>query len=130
MVAEEASEQELTEEKAQKKQLRLIGFGVVLSGIIALLVASISTRPHGILLFGLGAVAVATLVFEKTQGARVGLSLGFLTATIGVWLWPYLEPDGSYLVLGVLLIGIGVINVLLTPLSLYFRRMGERLAER
>lgn len=124
------TEQPLSEEDAQKRQLRLLGYGVILSGFVTLLVAYVSTQPHGILLFGLGGVAVATLVFEKTQGARVGLSLGFLTASIGVWLWPHLEPDGSYYLLGLMLIAIGGLNVLLTPLSLYFRRLGERLAER
>ena len=122
----EADDRALDEEERTEKQLRLVGYGIAVSGVLTVIVGLASTRPHGILVFGLGALAIAMLVFERTQGGTVGLSLGFLTGSIGVWVWPHLD-GGSYPLLGVLLVAVGVLNAELTP---YFRRFGERMAER
>jgi hypothetical protein len=122
---------ELTDEEAQRRQLRLLGTGTAVCGLVTILVAAVSTRPYGILVFGFGAIGVMTLVFERTQGARVGLSLGFLTASVIVWLWPILgEGSSDFTFLGVMLVLIGLLNIVATPIALYFRRLGERLGER
>lgn len=121
------SEDAATDQDAvrQEKKLRLVGYGIALAGLLTLLVAFISTRPHAILVYGLGGMAVATLVLEKTQGGAMGLSLGLLTGSFGVWLWPHLD-GGSYYLLGLMLFGVGLVNALLTP---KFRELGEKLAD-
>ena len=121
-----SDEAELSEPERQQKHLRLVGYGISISGVLTLLVAYASTRPHGILVWGLGGLAVMALVLEVTQGGARGLSLGFLTGSFGVWMWPFLD-GGSHYVLGVMLFAVGALNALLTP---QFRRIGERLAER
>ena len=122
----EGGDRTLDEQAHQEKQLRLVGYGIATSGVLTVLVGLVSTSPHGILVFGLGALALAMLVFERTQGGTIGLSLGFLTGSLGVWLWPHLD-GGSYSLLGLLLIAVGILNAELSP---YFRRFGERMAER
>lgn len=110
----------------QQEQLRLVGVGIVLSGLLTVLVAWISTRPHGILVFGLAGLAIGWFVLEQVQGGATGLSLGLLTGSFGAWLWPQLEGE-SYLFLGVLLVTVGALNTVLTPA---FHRFGARLAGR
>lgn len=110
----------------QREQLRRIGYGITISGVLTYLVAYFSTRPYEILVFGLAAVAIALLVFEKIEGGTIGVSLGLLTGSFGVWLWPRIE-GGSFFVLGYMLVLAGLANVLLTP---YFRDIGERLGDR
>ncbi len=109
----------------QEAQLRRVGFGIALAGGLVFIVATTSTRPYTILVYGLGGLAVATLILEKTQGGAMGLSLGFLTGSFGVWLWPHFD-SGPYTLLGAMLIAVGILNALLTP---YFRGLGEQLAE-
>jgi F0F1-type ATP synthase assembly protein I len=75
----------LSEDECQLKHLRLIGWGIVAAGLATLVVASVSTRPHAILVYGLLGLAVAVLVLEKAQGGATGLSLGLLTGSFGVW---------------------------------------------
>ena len=107
-------------------QLRLVGFGIAFSGLLVVLVALVSTRPHGILVFGLGGLAVAMLVFEYTQGGVAGSSLGLLTGSFAVWLWPTIG-EGSYYFLGLLLMMVGIVNaVVLPPFYLLGKRLGER----
>jgi hypothetical protein len=110
----------------QQKQLRRIGYGIIVSGVLTYLVTYFSTRPYRILVFGLAGLAVALLVFEKIEGGTMGVSLGLLTGSFGVWLWPQIE-GGNFYVLGYMLILAGLANVLLMP---YFRNLGERLADR
>lgn len=110
----------------QREQLQFVGYGIVLSGVLTLAVATISTRPHGILVWGLGGLAVAALILEQTQGGAGGFSLGLLTGSFGVWAWGHLD-GGGHLLLGAILVAAGGFNALLTP---QFRRLGERLAER
>ena len=117
---------ELSEEERQQKHLRLVGYGISISGVLTLLVAAASSRPHGILVWGLGGLAVMALVLEATQGGARGLSLGFLTGSFGVYLWPHLD-GGSYYALGFMLFAVGVLNAVLTP---HFRELGKRLAGR
>lgn len=115
-----------TSEDEQEAHLRRVGYGIAISGVLTLLVASASTRPHGILVWGLGGLAVMALVLEATQGGARGFSLGFLTGSFGVWLWPHLD-GGSFYTLGLMLFAVGVLNAVLTPL---FRGIGKRLAGR
>jgi hypothetical protein len=110
----------------QQKQLRRIGYGIVVSGVLTYLVTYFSTRPYRILVFGLAGLAVALLVFEKIEGGTMGVSLGLLTGSFGVWLWPQVD-GGNFYVLGYMLVLAGLANVLLMP---YFRDIGERLADR
>lgn len=117
---------ELSEDERRRKHLRLVGYGIAASGLLTLLVTYVSTRPHGILVYGIGALAVGVLVLEKTQGGAMGLSLGLLSGSFGVWLWPRLD-GGSYYALGFMLVGVGIVNAALSP---QFRRLGERLADR
>jgi uncharacterized membrane protein len=110
----------------QREQLRRIGYGIVVSGVLTYLVTYFSSRPYRILVFGLAGLAVAMLVFEKIEGGAFGVSLGLLTGSFGVWLWPQVD-GGNFYVLGYMLVLAGLANVLLTP---YFRDVGERLAGR
>lgn len=109
----------------QRKQLRLVGYGITIAGVLTYLVASFSTRPYDILVYGLAGLAIAMLVFEKLEGGAMGISLGLLTGSFGVWLWPNVG-GGDFYVLGYMLVLAGLANALLTP---YFRDFGERLAK-
>lgn len=120
------SESGSTADDRGHKQLRLVSYGMVVSGAVTLLVAAVSTRPSGIVVFGLGGLAVAALVFERTQGGAVGISLGFLIGSLSAWLWSA-GNGGSHEVLGGLLIVAGVVNTVLLP---PFYRLGERLGDR
>ncbi|MFO7925802.1 MAG: hypothetical protein ACQET5_07375 [Halobacteriota archaeon] len=106
-----------------RSPLRLVCYGLILSGLLTLLVATVSTRPHGITAFGLGGLAVSTLVFERTQGGAMGLSLGFLTGSIAAWLWPTIG-DGGFYFLGAVLVTAGAVNAVLLP---PFYRLGQQL---
>jgi uncharacterized membrane protein len=110
----------------QRKQLRLVGYGITIAGVLTYLVAHFSTRPYDILVFGLAGLAIAMLVFERIEGGAMGISLGLLTGSFGVWLWPNVG-SGDFSVLGYMLVLAGLANALLTP---YFRDLGDRLAER
>lgn len=107
-------------------QLRLVGYGIAFSGLLVVLVAFVSTRPHGILVFGLGGLAVAILVFEHIQGGVAGSSVGLLTGSFAVWLWPTIG-EGNYYFLGLLLLMVGIVNaVVLPPFYLLGKRLGDR----
>jgi hypothetical protein len=114
------------ESDRQRKQLRLVGYGIAVSGVLTYLVAYLSTRPYDILVFGLAGLAIAMLVFEKLEGGAMGLSLGLLTGSFGIWLWPHVG-GGDFYVAGYMLVLAGLANALLTP---HFRDFGERLAKR
>lgn len=116
----------LTEDERQRKQLRRVGYGIAVSGLLVFVVARISTRPFDILVYGLGGLAVATLVLEYAGDGTPGLSLGFLSGSFGVWMWNALD-GGRFVLLGGLLVAAGLLNALLTP---YFRAFGERLSGR
>lgn len=107
-------------------QLRLVGYGVIVSGIVAILAAALSTQPRGIVVFGLGGLAVAALVFERTQGGVAGISLGLLVGSVLAWLWPTVG-DGGYRFFGLLLVVVGFIYTAILP---RFYRFGQRLGER
>lgn len=113
-----------------RRQLRLLGVGFVLSGVLTLGLAN-ATDPRGILVALLGFLGFAVLVLEGTQGYTKGVSFGLLTGGIGVWAWPFIRTgDQGFTYLGVLMIVVGLVNVVFARVGLYFRRLGERLGER
>ncbi|MES3517353.1 MAG: hypothetical protein PPP58_06795 [Natronomonas sp.] len=118
----------LSEEAALRRRYRLLGAGIVLSGLSVLGVDAVTMDPYGILVVGLGTLAVGALVFERLQGGQVALSAGLLVGFVGAWAWPALD-GGSLRLLGGLLIAVGVVYAALSSVSVYFRRLGERLAD-
>jgi hypothetical protein len=70
------------------------------------------------------------MVFEYTEGRPVGLSLGFLTGGVIVWLLPVVSPGASYAFTGVILVLFGLLNVVFPPFALFFQDIGRRLARR
>jgi hypothetical protein len=115
---------------SKRRKLRLLGGSTVLSGLLTVGAARVFADPYDPLVFGLGFLAVATMVFEYTEGRPVGLSLGFLTAGVIVWLLPVLSPEASYAFTGVVLVLFGLLNVVFPPFALFFSDLGRRLARR
>lgn len=122
-MSEEAS---LDEAAQQRKQLRRVGYGIAVGGLLTVLVALGSSRPRPIVVYGLLGVAVAVFVLEFLEVGASGTAVGLLLASIGGWIWPLLGGE-SYRTLGVTLVIVGLVNAAVTP---YFRHLGERLAER
>lgn len=111
-----------------KRQLRLLGVGFVVSGLVTIGLSN-ATDPGGILVPLLGFLGVTVLVLEWTQGVTHGVSVGLLTGALAAWLWPAIAAgDAGYGSLGTMVIAVGLVNVLLAPVGIYFRRFGERLA--
>lgn len=110
----------------QRRQLRRVGYGIAVAGVLTGVVALGSTRPAPFVVYGLLGLAVAVFVLESLEFGASGTALGLLLGSFGGWLWPRVE-GGSYLSLGALLVVIGLVNAAVTP---YFRALGERLAER
>lgn len=118
----------VSDDEAGKRQLRLLGVGFVLAGVLTYLLAG-AADPRQLLVLLLGLLGLAALVLERTQRAIAGISIGLLTGGIGVWLWPFLQTgDLGYRYVGGLMVAVGLVNVLLAPVGLYFRRLGKRLA--
>lgn len=122
-MSEESSPEDAAPERTQ---LRRVGYGITVAGVIAALVALGSSRPGTIVVYGLLGFAVAVFVLESLERGASGFSVGLLMGAFGAWIWPHLE-GGSYLQLGVMLVVIGLVNAAVTP---YFQALGERLAER
>lgn len=119
------------EEDRELRQLRLLGAGTLAGGLVVVAVAAASTRPYDILVVTLGFLGIASLVFEQTQGATVGVSIGFLTSGVVVWLWPYIgTADADFVFMGAMLAVVGIVNVVAAPVTLRLRQFGERLAGR
>lgn len=119
------------DEERQLHQLRLLGAGTLVGGLLVVAVATASTKPYNILVVTLAFVGIASLVFEKTQGATVGVSIGFLTSGIIVWLWPYISTaDVDFVFTGMILSLVGVVNLVAAPVTLRLRQFGERLGGR
>lgn len=113
-----------------KRQLRLLGVGFVLSGVVTAGLANASD-PRGILVALLGFLGFAALVLEQTQGYTKGVSFGLLTGGMAVWAWPFIRTgDAGFAYLGTLMVVVGLVNVAFARVGLYFRRLGERLGER
>ena len=114
------------DEDRQEAKLRRVGYGIVFAGVLAVLVDLVSADPQPIVLYGFAGLAVALFVLESIQNEPSGLGIGLLVGALGGWVWPQIG-GGSYAVLGVTLVVVGFVNAATTP---YFRRLGERLADR
>lgn len=115
---------------AGKRQLRLLGLGFALAGVITYGLAN-ATDPQGMLVPLLGFAGIATFVLERTQGYVSGVSFGLVAGSVGVGLWPVIgDASLGYDYLGSVLVGAGVVNVLFAPIGEYFRRMGQRAGNR
>jgi len=119
-----------TTEDAQQRKLRLLGISTVASGLLAIGASRVFADPYDPLVFGLGFFAIATLALEYTESRPVGLSLGFLTGGVIVWLLPVVSPEASYAFAGVVLVVFGLLNVVFPPFALFFSNLGRRLARR
>ena len=117
---------EAADEELQEERLRRVGYGIVLAGVLAVLIDLVSARPRPIVVYGLLGLAVAVFVLETLQSEASGLGVGLLVGSLGGWVWPEIG-GASYAVLGVTLVVVGLVNAATTP---YFRRLGERMAER
>jgi hypothetical protein len=113
-----------------KRQLRLLGLGFVLAGAVTYALSN-ANDPRSLLVVLLGFLGLAALVLERTQSVTSGVSFGLLTGGFAVWAWPFLRAGtAGYDYLGVLMVGVGVINAVMAPIGIYFRRLGRRLGER
>lgn len=124
------SDEETAEDAEGKRQLRLTGLGFLLAGGVTYALAG-ATDPRQLVVLLLTFLGVGAFVLERTQGTTSGVSFGLLAGGLAVWAWPLIragEPGYDYL--GVLMVGIGVVNVALAPVGIYFRRFGRRLGER
>lgn len=117
-------------EERQLRQLRLLGAGTLIAGLLVVAVAATSSEPYDILIVTLGFLGVSALVFEQTQGATVGISLGLLTSGVVVWLWPHIgTADTEFAFVGAMLVAVGAVNVAAAPVALRLRRFGESLGQ-
>lgn len=113
-----------------KRQLRLLGLGFVVAGGLTLGLSD-AADPRGLLAALLGVLGVGALVLEWLQESTRGLSVGLLSGGVAIYAWPLLRTgDVGYAYLGGLMVAIGLVNVLLAPVGLYVRQLGERLAGR
>lgn len=130
MADDEGEGEEAAVADAQRRKLRLVGISTVLSGLLTVGAARVFAEPYDPLVFGLGFITVATMVFEYTEDRPVGLSLGFLTGGVIVWLLPILSPDASFTFAGVVIVLFGLVNAVFPPFALFFSNLGRRLARR
>lgn len=115
--------------EAQIRQMRLLAAGTVGGGLLVAALGATSPDPYWLLVVLLGFLGVSALVLEWTQGAVVGVSLGFLTDGIIVFGWPYLGGRTTgFALLGGMLVVVGVLNAGAAPLTLRLRDYVERLA--
>ena len=117
---------EAADEELQEERLRRVGYGIVLAGVLAVLIDLVSAQPRPIVVYGLLGLAVAVFVLETLQSEASGLGVGLLVGSLGGWVWSEIG-GANYAVLGVTLVIVGLVNAATTP---YFRRLGERMAER
>ena len=111
----------------QKRQLRRLGVSTAISGLLVVAAAQVLADPYEALVGGLGFLGIAVLVFEYTEGLETGLSLGFITSGLIVWIYPIFTSDTDYVFTGVLLLLLGVVNVVFPPFALFFQNIGKRL---
>ncbi|PSP97851.1 hypothetical protein BRC89_10615 [Halobacteriales archaeon QS_4_70_19] len=71
------------------------------------------------------------MVFEYTENAQRGVSLGFLVSGVLVWLYPVVVPpsQGSPLFLGALLAMAGVFNVVFGQFAGRLQEFGASLGK-
>ncbi|MFC7226625.1 hypothetical protein N0B31_04360 [Salinirubellus salinus] len=114
-------------DERQKRQLRRLGVSTAVSGLIVVAAAQVLPDPYEVLVGGLGFLGIAVLVFEYTEGLETGLSLGFITSGLIVWVYPIFTNETDWLFTGVLLVLLGVVNVVFPPFALFFQNIGRRI---
>jgi hypothetical protein len=126
-MADEEGDPGANRDAAQKRQLRRLGVSTVVSGLIVVGAAQVLTDPYEALVGGLGFLGIAVLVFEYTERLETGLSLGFITSGLIVWIYPIFTNETDYQFTGILLVLLGIVNVLFPPFALFFQNLGKRL---
>ena len=114
-------------DERQKRQLRRLGVSTAISGLLVVAAAQVLSDPYEPLVGGLGFIGIALLVFEYTEGLETGLSLGFITSGLIVWVYPIFTNETDWLFTGVLLVLLGLVNVVFPPFALFFQNIGKRL---
>ncbi|MDR9381585.1 MAG: hypothetical protein RI560_07935 [Natronomonas sp.] len=105
-----------------ERRIKLVCYGLIVSGLGTLLAATVVSRPQLAAALGLGALAVAALVFERTRDDAMGASIGLSIGAAAALLWPTLG-DGGFYFLGSMLITAGAVNAVLLP---RFYRLGQQ----
>jgi uncharacterized membrane protein HdeD (DUF308 family) len=113
----------------KQRQMRLMGVGSVVAGLLFLAAATISETPYEPMVGILGFLGIAMMVFEYTENMQRGISLGFLVSGVLVWLYPVVVPTSqrSAIFLGALLAMAGVFNFFFAQFTDRLQRFGERL---
>jgi hypothetical protein len=115
----------------KKRQMRLMGVGSVVAGLLVLGAASVRESPYEPMVGILGFLGIAAMVFEYTENAQRGVSLGFLVSGVLVWLYPVVVPpsQGSPLFLGALLAMAGVFNFVFGQFAGRLQEFGASLGK-
>jgi len=115
----------------KKRQMRLMGVGSVVAGLLVLGAASVWESPYEPMVGILGFLGIAAMVFEYTENAQRGVSLGFLVSGVLVWLYPVVVPpsQGSPLFLGALLAMAGVFNFVFGQFAGRLQEFGASLGK-
>lgn len=102
----------------QERQLRLLGAGTVAAGLLVVGVGRVLAEPYDPLVGILGFLGIAAMVFEYTEDAQRGVSLGFLASGVLVWLYPIVVPasGASTTFVGIILVFAGLFNIAFTSL--------------
>ncbi|WP_276260369.1 hypothetical protein [Haloglomus litoreum] len=113
----------------KQRQMRLMGVGSALAGVLFLAAATINDAPYGPMVGVLGFLGIAMMVFEYTENMQRGISLGFLVSGVLVWLYPVVVPASqrSAIFLGALLALAGVFNFVFAQFSDRLQAFGARL---
>lgn len=115
----------------KKRQMRLMGVGSVISGLLVLGAAAVWESPYEPMVGILGFLGIAAMVFEYTENAQRGVSLGFLVSGVLVWLYPVVVPpsQGSPVFLGALLAMAGAFNFVFGQFADRIQAFGASLGE-
>jgi uncharacterized protein YjeT (DUF2065 family) len=104
------------EVNVKERQLRRLGAGTVISGLLVVLASRISADPFEPMVGILGFLGIAAIVFEYTENAQRGVSLGFLASGVLVWIYPVIVPpsEASPVFVGLILVFAGLFNIVFT----------------
>lgn len=114
----------------KQRQMRLMGVGSAIAGLLFLAAATVSEAPYEPMVGILGFLGIAAMVFEYTENMQRGISLGFLVSGVLVWLYPVVVPASqrSAIFLGALLAMAGAFNFVFATFSDRLQQLGARLA--
>lgn len=100
----------------KERQLRRLGAGTVISGVLVIVASRIRSDPFESMVGILGALGIAAIVFEYTEDAQRGVSLGFLASGVLVWIYPVIVPpsQASAVFVGLILVIAGLFNLVFT----------------